>query len=304
MSPLFSVVIPTLNRKALLQRALETVFHQDHAGAEIIVVDDGSTDGSLEYLASLEPRIRVIRLDRRGPGAARNAGAALASGEYLAFLDSDDLWFPWTLAAFGQIIERYDRPSYICGRFVQFSDERALADSPSQSVKADAYPDYLSSWPRQLVIGAGMVAIKREVFEAVGGFAAEPVNLEDHDLSLKLGVSKGFVQIQQPVTMAWRLHAGGVTNDLSRSLAGCRALIDHERAGVYPGGAVRAGVRRGIITTHTRSLSLECVKVGKVKDACAVYLSTLQWHLSLGRWKYLLVFPLWVVTAPFRRSQA
>ena len=302
--PLFSVIIPTLNRKALLQRTLDTVFRQDHAGAEVIVVDDGSSDGSLEYLASLEPRVRVIRLDRRGPGAARNAGAAAASGDYLAFLDSDDLWFPWTLATFEQIIADYDRPAYICGRFVQFSDERALADCPAQAVKADVYPDYLSSWPRQLVIGAGMVAIKRTEFNTADGFTAAAINLEDHDLSLKLGLSKGFVQIQQPVTMAWRLHAGGVTNDRAKSLAGCKTLIDHERAGLYPGGAARADVRRGIISTHARSVSLECVKSGKIGEAFAVYLSTFQWHLALGRWKYLLAFPLWAAAALFRRREA
>ena len=304
MTPLFSVVIPTLNRLALLRRTLETVFAQEHAGAEVIVADDGSTDGTTEYLASLAPRVRAVRLDHRGPGAARNAGAAVASGEYLAFLDSDDLWFPWTLTAFAEVIARHGRPSYICGRFVQFSDERALADCPSQAVRADLYPDYLSSWPRQLVIGAGMVVVRRDAFEAVGGFADDPINLEDHDLSLKLGASKGFVQIQQPVTMAWRLHGGGVTHDLSRSLVGCQLLIDRERAGAYSGGAGRAHVRRGIITTHARSVSLECLKSGRIRDAFGVYRSTFGWHLFLGRWKYLIAFPLSAVAAPFRRREA
>jgi hypothetical protein len=302
--PLFSVVIPTLDRIALLRRTLATVFAQEHAGAEIIVVDDGSTDGTPEYLASLAPRVRVVRLERRGPGAARNAGATAASGDYLAFLDSDDLWFPWTLTTFADVIAHHGRPSFICGRFVQFSDERALADCPVQAVRAEVYRDYLSSWPRQLVIGAGMVVVKRDAFEAVGGFASDPVNLEDHDLSLKLGASQGFVQIEQPVTMAWRLHGGGVTNDLSRSLAGCQQLIDRERAGAYPGGTARAHVRRGIITTHARSVSLECLKAGRIRDALGVYGSTFEWHLSLGRWKYLIAFPLSALAAPFRRREA
>lgn len=302
--PLFSVVIPTLNRKALLQRTLETVFQQDHTGAEVIVVDDGSSDGSVDYLASLGTRVRVIRLTQRGPGAARNAGAAAAAGEYLAFLDSDDLWFPWTLATFEQIITRHDRPSYICGCFLQFSEERSLAECRPMPVAADAYPDYFSSWPRQPVIGAGMVVIKREEFTRIGGFAAERINLEDHDLSLRLGVSRGFVQVQQPVTMAWRLHQGGVTKDLDRSLAGCFFLIEAEQADGYPGGAARASVRREIITTHARSVSLECLKDGRFLDAFRVYFSTLAWHVALGRWKYLLSFPLWAATAPMRRREA
>src|SRR5262245_53825606 len=96
--PQFSVIIPTHNRLCLLQRALGSVRNQTFRDYEVIVVDDGSSDGTWNYLGSLVPFIKALRQENRGPGPARNLGATHATGSYLAFLDSDDLWFPWTLA--------------------------------------------------------------------------------------------------------------------------------------------------------------------------------------------------------------
>src|SRR5262249_5752090 len=87
----FSVIIPTFNRGALLSSTLVSIFAQRLADFEIIVVDDGSTDGTKDYLASLGRKIRFFRQPTQGPGAARNLGARHATGSYLCFLDSDDL---------------------------------------------------------------------------------------------------------------------------------------------------------------------------------------------------------------------
>src|SRR5882762_3330329 len=97
---MFSVIIPSYNRAILLRSAIESVLSQRNRDFEIIVVDDGSSDGTLDYLKSLGAKITTVRQPNRGPGAARNLGARDATGTYLAFLDSDDLWFPWTLEAY------------------------------------------------------------------------------------------------------------------------------------------------------------------------------------------------------------
>ena len=101
---LFSVVIPTYNRVHLLERTLDSVWRQGFTDFEVVVVDDGSNDGTQEYLRSLGNRIRIVLQANGGPGAARNAGVRMASGKYVALLDSDDLWFPWTLNIFAQAI--------------------------------------------------------------------------------------------------------------------------------------------------------------------------------------------------------
>jgi len=299
----YSVIIPTRDRRALLARTLDSVFAQTQQPAEIIVVDDGSSDGTREFVESLDKRVRLIQQRHRGPGAARNAGAAAAIGDYLAFLDSDDLWFPWSLSAFAEAVERYAQPALLCGCFRQFVDEQELADCRELPVEGDASIDYLSVWPREPIVGSSMMAVRRDEFLRVGGFAEEPVNLEDHDLSLKLGTARGFLQLRQPVTMGWRLHAGGVTRDVQKSLAGCRLLVATEREGSYPGGDERAEVRRGIIAGHARSVSFECLKAGQVGGAWRVYSDLLPWHVSLGRWKYLGAFPVYALVALLRSGR-
>ena len=99
--PLLSVVIPTWNRAHVVCEAVESALAQRHRAVEVIVVDDASTDNTGELLKStFGARIHVLRLAfRRGPGAARNAGALFACGEFVAFLDSDDVWLPGKLDA-------------------------------------------------------------------------------------------------------------------------------------------------------------------------------------------------------------
>src|SRR5947209_429690 len=100
---LFSVVIPTYNRAAYLRQTLASVLTQECQDFEIIVVDDGSTDATPVVLESFGGKLRVFHQKNQGPGAARNLGASNAGGEYIAFLDSDDVWFPWTLSTYARI---------------------------------------------------------------------------------------------------------------------------------------------------------------------------------------------------------
>jgi len=99
MSDRVSVIIPTYNRSRLVGAAIDSALAQTHPAVEVIVVDDGSTDDTAERLAAYGARIRVIRQPNAGVCAARNAGMALADGAFIAFLDSDDEWLPWKLAA-------------------------------------------------------------------------------------------------------------------------------------------------------------------------------------------------------------
>lgn len=104
--PLVSVVIPAFNCAAYLEETLGSVAGQTLGDFEVVVVDDGSTDGTKELLDRLaEPRLRVVAQDRRGPAAARNRGIELARGRYIAFLDADDLWEPDKLELQVQFME-------------------------------------------------------------------------------------------------------------------------------------------------------------------------------------------------------
>ncbi|HVV48376.1 MAG TPA: glycosyltransferase [Polyangia bacterium] len=103
-----SVVIPTYNRAALVGGAVESVLAQSYPRCHAVVVDDGSTDDTARVLARYadNPRVRVLRQPNRGVAAARNAGLAAAEGAYVAFLDSDDRWYPWKLSVQVAVLQK------------------------------------------------------------------------------------------------------------------------------------------------------------------------------------------------------
>jgi glycosyltransferase involved in cell wall biosynthesis len=289
--PLFSVIIPTYDRLELLKRALQSVKEQSFSDYEIVVVDDGSKDGTREWLAENESWLREIRQSNKGPGVARNAGVQTAFGEYCAFLDSDDVWFPWTLDIYRDAIERFGRPAFLAGKPQVFSEETDLVPVKLEPPRHEKFQDYLASSDEWRWWGVSSFVIRRDAFLDAGGFIEGHVNSEDADLALKLGVAVGFVQIAAPATFAYREHAANVKQDLGRTLAGIRHALTSEKCGCYPGGKVRAKERWEILTRHVRPVALECLRRGNQADAWSFYYSTFAWHLSLRRLKYLLGFP-------------
>jgi GT2 family glycosyltransferase len=289
---LFSVIIPSFNRATLLGEALKSVFSQRCADFEVIVVDDGSTDGTMDYLQSLGERAKVLSHPNQGPGAARNLGARHASGSYLAFLDSDDIWFPWTLEVYRDVIKDCGEPSFIVGRPYIFSNKYELDKAIPGAPRTEHFVDYLASGDQWRWWGVSSFVIRRDAFSAVGGFTNEWVNGEDADLALRLGDAPNFVQITAPVTFAYREHAASATKNAKRTLAGAWAQIRAEKAGRYPGGGLRAAERRRILTRHTRPVALSCLQQGLPQEAWRLYCATFAWNVSLGRLKYLTAFPL------------
>ncbi len=131
-APLVSIIIPTYNRRALLPHAIASVLAQTLSDIEVIIVDDGSTDGTQELFAAKgDPRVRYHQAPHRGACAARNLGLELACGQYIAFLDSDDRWYPDKLAIQRQRLES-------SGADVIFCAFRRFDSADSQPVR---FPD-------------------------------------------------------------------------------------------------------------------------------------------------------------------
>jgi glycosyltransferase involved in cell wall biosynthesis len=289
---LFSVIIPTYNRRDLLIRTLASVWVQRFTDFEVIVVDDGSTDGTADALRSQSGRLTLLEQANRGPGAARNVGAQRARGDYLAFLDSDDLWFPWTLATFAQVIRDHDAPAVLAARLVEIGTGADPVDARDEAVQAERFADYLAASRTGYAVGAGTAVLRRDEFMKTGGFTDRRINCEDHDLILRMGTACGFAQVIRPVTLGWRRHRDGATMDLARSVAGNRYLIEQERRGAYPGGPARAAERRRIVTLHSRPASLSGLQDGLRAESWWLYRKSFVWHVQLGRWKYLVWFPV------------
>jgi glycosyltransferase involved in cell wall biosynthesis len=296
---LFSVVIPVFNRAGLLPATLETVRSQTFTDFEVIVVNDGSTDGTREYLRSID-WVRVVDQDQQGPGAARNAGVKQAHGDYVAFLDSDDLWSPWTLSTFAKVIAE-SRPAIVAGRYVDLPDERGLAAITDEPVRSRVFADYLSSSSQPISAGSNTIVIERSTYQRAGGFSERPINAEDHDLMLRLGEARGFAAVLAPITVRWRRHDSNITADIARTVAGVEHLIEQERAGRYPGGHRRAPERRRIITRHARPVTFHCLREGDLRSALRLFRATMAWNMSAGHFAYLGAFPLVTVSSAARR---
>jgi glycosyltransferase involved in cell wall biosynthesis len=294
----FSVVIPTFNRLDLLKETLATVRAQTFTGYEIIVADSGSTDGTLEWLAAENSDIKSVRSQIPSPGAGRNAGANIANGEYIAFLDSDDVWFPWTLKTFAKLIAQHDQPASLMSRLVHFTSARDLACIHEEKPRGTFFADYFESSVHHYCVGAGTLVVRRDVFTRSGGFDERSINMEDHDLTLRLGIERGFVAVETPVTLGWRRHSDSVTMNAEKTYLGARNLVEKEMSGCYPGGPARSDERRRVITGHTRPATLECLRSGNKSAGWWLYRATLGWNVAQGRLKYVAGFPIKAALAP------
>jgi glycosyltransferase involved in cell wall biosynthesis len=302
--PFFSVIIPTYNRKDLLKRALESVWTQSFTDYEVIVVDDGSTDGTIEMLEARKSgltALKVIRQANAGPGAARNRGAKEATGDYLAFLDSDDLWLSWTLETHARAIKKHN-PTMSSGAFVSFTDEARVRNLTQEPFAMQHFGSFLEAFTDDVVPcnGTPSITVSRDAFQSVQGFMTANLNGEDTDLWLRLAAHPGYVRIGAPCVFAQRIHEQNTSLDNQKTVRGMNVIIRRERDGGYSGLAEFMWKRRRIIAATARSVSLTTLKAGDRRSAWQIYKETLAWQIHLGRWRYVVGFPL---RACFSRTQ-
>jgi len=189
---MLSVIVPVYNGEAHLARALESVLSQSPASMEIIVVDDGSTDGSAEVAARFRPRVDCIRQGNTGPAAARNAGLERARGEFLGFIDADDIWPSGKVDAQLGALTKNDQLGAILGR------TRCIL------------PDGSLDAPRFLMhLGCGLY--RRAAFQVAGPFDPELRFSEDIDWFTRAREAGIAMEMADDVTLHYRLHDGNVT---------------------------------------------------------------------------------------------
>jgi glycosyltransferase involved in cell wall biosynthesis len=243
MATRFSVLIPTYNREEYLRQAIDSVLAQTFTDYEIFVIDDGSTDHTPELLRSYGNRIRVLRQQNQGPEAARNRAAAQASGEYLAFLDSDDLLMPCALEIYDRIIRTLDAPPLVIGSMIYFADPEPPAPAPGAQASLEVwkYSDFLD---KRVVVGLSnsRIVIRRSVFDEVGGLRhsnPQTFHLDDFNLVLKVGTYGPCAIVKAPPTVAYRSHTSNSIRGVESMVNGISSVIAAERAGLYPGGRKR-----------------------------------------------------------------
>ena len=178
-----TTIIPTFNRAELLAQALESVLQQSVTPDEIIVVDDGSTDDTPEVLRLYKDRVRIIRQENRGVSAARNRGIQNARHEWLAFLDSDDLWLPRKLET--QIKALQEQGEYkVCYTNEEWRKNNVWKNPGKKHQKYSGWI-YEKCLPL-CIISPSSVILHKSVFETVGLFDENLPACEDYDLWLRV----------------------------------------------------------------------------------------------------------------------
>ncbi len=178
-----SVVIPTYNRAHLLERSLDSVLGQTLAADEIIVVDDGSTDNTVSTLKSLHPEVRLIQQDNLGVSAARNTGILASRHDWIALLDSDDVWHENKLER--QMTALENAPEYlICHSDEIWIRQGVRVNQMNKHKKAGGHI-FQHCLPR-CVISPSSVMIHRSLFEETGLFDENLPACEDYDLWLRI----------------------------------------------------------------------------------------------------------------------
>jgi GT2 family glycosyltransferase len=263
--PLVSVIIPTFNRWPMVGEAVESVLAQTCSDFELIVVDDGSTDGTARELAKFGERVRYFATENRGVAAARNFGASQARGRYVAFLDSDDLWRPKKLEV--QTFYMEEHPEIGICQTEEIWIRNGVRVNPKWMHRKPSGDIFLRSLELCLV-SPSAVMLTKGLFEESGGFDESFQVCEDYDLWLRLAVKYSVPLIADPLV----LKRGGHADQLSRSTWGMDryrvlALQKLLRSNI---GAERRAAALAVLRRKTEILARGARKRGKEQEA-AVY---------------------------------
>jgi len=238
--PTVSCIIPTYNRVCKLGRAICSVRKQTVSVSELIVVDDGSTDGTYEFLRNLpsistSARLVILRQDNRGPAAARNAGLRMATGQFVAFLDDDDIWLPRKIA----------RQLIILAAHPNFALLGCASDTPFLPGRPRVFRiGELGLLFRNWFITSGVIA-RRDVLLELGGFPEDMRICEDYALWLKISTRHHCALYNEVLVEYGHGKRGfgdsGLTADLVALRVGERAAIKKWRANSAP-SVVKVGL--------------------------------------------------------------
>ncbi|MCK5831203.1 MAG: glycosyltransferase [Methylococcales bacterium] len=204
-----SIIIPTFNRRTLLERALKSVYKQTFSDFEVIVVDDGSTDNTDKMIKDLFPKVRYLSQTNTGVSSARNKGIDVALGEWIAFLDSDDEWLPLKLE--NQISLLKSKPDYkICHTEEQWVRDGQKVNQMKKHKKTGGW-----IFPQCLPLCAmspSSIIIHNSIFSELGYFDTTLPACEDYDMWLRITAQHPVLYIDEPQIIKY----GGHDDQLSK----------------------------------------------------------------------------------------
>ena len=257
-----TTIIPTYNRREFLPRAIDSVLGQTVPPDEVIVVDDGSTDGTPQMLDQRYPTVKVIEQENGGVSAARNTGVKEARYEWLAFLDSDDAWLPRKLERqSAALLERENEGILVCHTDEIWMRKGIRLNQGKRHQKAGGRI-FRNCLP-VCIISPSSVLIHREIFQQVGLFDPSLPAAEDYDLWLRICARYEVLHIAEPLIVKYDGHPGQLSHqwgiDRYRIEALCKILDSgilnasdyscalktlQEKCTIYANGAAKRGKDR------------------------------------------------------------
>lgn len=292
-SPAVSVIIPTYDRVGLLGAALDSVAAQTFQDLEIVIVDDGSTDGTREYVASRSERIRYFWQPNQGVAEARNHGLRVIHSEFVAFLDSDDLWQPTFLQDTVGMLRRDPSLSLVYTRFTSTNNAgRVLPGHNKIPFAGDVtLPLFASTF-----IHTSAVVARSHVIRDAGGFDGRLSHNEDYDLWLRLSLRHRFGLIADPLCIR-RCHPESLAhNGCTPDVLLRKAILLHrfyEQGGGKPKITSEVASRRLAKVYYTAGKAL--FRAGKPREARDALRQSLEF--DRGRLKTWLWFARTSLTA-------
>ncbi|MBP0012702.1 MAG: glycosyltransferase [Roseofilum sp. SBFL] len=221
--PLISVIIPAYNSEKTIAETVESVLKQTFADFELIVINDGSTDGTLEVLSRIQdPRLKVFSHPNAGSNPSRNRGFAQSSGEYIAFLDADDLWTPDKLEA--QLNALQENPqAAVAHSWCNLIDESSkfLSRGGYCTANGDVYPHLLLV---DILENGSNPLIRREALNKVGAFDESLPAGQDWDLYLRLAAQYHFITVERP-QISYRISSHSLSSNVVKLESGCLQVI-------------------------------------------------------------------------------
>jgi len=207
----FSVIIPTYNRLSFLKEAISSVHNQSFKNYELIIVDDASTDETAQYLSSLQNCTVLKNNINKGVSYSRNKGIEQAKGNYIAFLDSDDLWEPTKLEKQAQFFKTQPN-TYVCHTNEVWLRNGTHMNQSKHHKKQAGF--FIERAVHLCLVSPSSVAIKRDILIEEGMFDTTLPVCEDYDLWLKLNLKYPFGFLDEALV----IKQGGHTDQLSQKL--------------------------------------------------------------------------------------
>lgn len=222
--PKVTVIIATYNAIAYLPSTIDSVIKQTFTDFEVLIVDDGSTDETVDWVSKLvDPRVRLISQANQGVAVARNQGITGARGEYVAFLDADDLWEPTKLEKQVKCLEENPLVGLVNTSIVNIDEQgKPLGAVNASDVEGNVLKYIVEE---NLILCGSAPMVRRSCLEAVQGFDQKLMSAEDWDLWIRLAARYDFAVIREPLVL-YRQHLNSKSNNIERHLKHRLKVID------------------------------------------------------------------------------